>query len=307
MVFPAAGTEAEFDALTRESLLPPVRELLGKLGHGGEDVVPFEDGSLPVYAVGDKLVLKLFPPVHLGELPTESGVLRAVHGRLPIPTPAVESAGEHDGWGHVLMERLPGETLSAVWPRLSTEDRRSLAPRLGEALAALHAVEAPPGLGPASWPDFLAEQRKNVLDHHCATKLDEAWIEQIPGFLDGVDLGDPAPVLLHTEFMRDHIMVTGHDGHWRLSGLFDFEPAMRGAPEYDFVGAGLFVSGGDSAFLRELLLGYGVTGLDEAFSRRCLAYGLLHVYSNLRWWLSMLPAPPLPTLDALAAAWWGHS
>ncbi|WP_370947566.1 phosphotransferase family protein [Amycolatopsis sp. cg5] len=305
MGFPAAGTEAEFDALTRESLLPSVRELLGVLGHG-EEVVPFEDGSLPVYAVGEKLVLKLFPPVHLGELATETGVLQAVHGRLPIPTPGVEQAGEHEGWGYVLMERLPGQTLSAAWPRLSTEDRRSLAPRLGEALAALHTVEAPPGIGPASWPDFLAGQRENVLERHRATKLDEAWVEQIPGFLDSVDLGDPRPVLLHTEFMRDHIMVTEDDGRWRISGLFDFEPAMRGAAEYDFVGVGLFVSGGDKAFLGDLLRGYGSTP-DKAFERRCLAYGLLHVYSNLRWWLSLLPSPPTPTLDALAATWWAHS
>lgn len=114
-------------------------------------------------------------------------------------------------------------------------------------------------------------------------------------------------MLLHTEFMRDHIMVTEDDGRWRISGLFDFEPAMRGAAGYDFVDAGLFVSGGDSGFLRDLLLGYGLTDLGEAFSRRCLAYGLLHVYSNLSWWLSLLPSPPQPTLDALAATWWGHS
>lgn len=97
--------------------------------------------------------------MHLDELPTETFVLQAVHGRLPIPTPGVEQAGEHEGWGYVLMERLVGEPLSAACPRLSTEDRRYLAPRLGEALASLHAVETPPELDPASWPDFLAKQK----------------------------------------------------------------------------------------------------------------------------------------------------
>ncbi|MEV6906605.1 hypothetical protein [Amycolatopsis sp. NPDC051071] len=95
-----------------------------------------------------------------------------------------------------------------------------------------------------------------------------------------------------------------HDGErLRLAGLFDFEPAMRGAAEYDFVAVGLFVSGGDKDFLRRLLSGYGVTP-DEEFSRRCLAYALLHVYSNFTWYLRVLPAPEEPTLESLARAWW---
>lgn len=60
------------------------------LGFG--EAVPFTDGSLPVYAVGEDLVLKLFPPVHLDELPTERTMLEVLHGKLPIPTPAVHDA-----------------------------------------------------------------------------------------------------------------------------------------------------------------------------------------------------------------------
>lgn len=304
ITFPPAGTEAEFDALTRQDLLPAVTSLTGSLGLG--EVVPFTDGSLPVYAVGDDLVLKLFPPVHLDELPTERTMLEVLHGKLPIPTPGVERAGEQDGWGYVLMDRLPGETLKNAWPRLSTEDKARLAPELGEALAALHSLHDPrlDVLGPPNWADFLAEQRANIVEHHRKRGLDESWIAQIPAFLDSVDLGAPPVVPLHTEFMRDHLMVA-HDGdRWRLTGLFDFEPAMRGAAEYDFVAVGLFVSGGDADFLRRLLAGYGVTP-DEHFARRCLAYALLHVYSNFTWYLRVLPAPAEPTLESLSQAWWG--
>lgn len=47
------------------------------------------------------------------------------------------------------------------------------------------------------------------------------------------------PVLLHTEIMSEHLLVTqSPGGSWRLSGLLDFEPAMRGEREYEFVGAG---------------------------------------------------------------------
>ncbi|RSN56338.1 aminoglycoside phosphotransferase [Amycolatopsis sp. WAC 04182] len=298
--FPPAGTEAEFDALTRQDLLPAVTSL------GFGEAVPFTEGSLPVYAVGEDLVLKLFPPVHRDELPTERTMLEVLHGKLPIPTPAVHDAGERDGWGYVLMERLRGETLKDAWPKLSTEDKHRLAPELGEALAAaLHSLHDPrlDVLGPPDWAAFVDGQRAKVVEHHRRTGLDESWIAQIPAFLDSVDLGSPPIVPLHTEFMRDHLMVAHDGGRPRLTGLFDFEPAMRGAAEYDFVAVGLFVSGGDKDFLGRLLAGYGAEP-DEEFSRRCLAYALLHVYSNFTWYFRVLPAPEEPTLESLSRAWW---
>jgi hygromycin-B 7''-O-kinase len=106
--------------------------------------------------------------------------------------------------------------------------------------------------------------------------------------------------------MREHLLVTPNPDGWSLSGLFDFEPAMRGAREYEFAAVGLFVARGDAGFLRRLLIAYGYSPgqLDDALPRRLLAYALLHRYSDLPWYLEQLPAPPAPTLDALAAHWW---
>ncbi|HEV7977970.1 aminoglycoside 3'-phosphotransferase/choline kinase family protein [Amycolatopsis sp.] len=310
-IFPPVTTEPETDALTREQLLPAAKVLCGELGLGGLEVTAFADGSLPVYAVGDKLVLKLYPPIYRHELDIESSVLRAVHGRLPIPTPGVERAGGFEGWGYVVMERLAGETLKEVWPRLSTEDKQRLAPQLGAVMAALHAIEDPAldVLGPGDWAGFVAKQKAVAVERHRRLRLDEVWVAQIPEFLDSVDFGEPEPVLLHTEFGREHLMMVQDDDGWRVSGLFDFEPALRGAAEYEWVGVGMFVSGGDADFLRRMLLGYGYVPeqLDEALSRRFLAYALLHVYSNFRWYLAILPPPAEPTFDSLAKAWWGTS
>jgi hypothetical protein len=46
--------------------------------------------------------------------------------------------------------------------------------------------------------------------------------------------------------------------------------------------------------------GYHPDQLDDAPPRRLLAYALLHRYSDLRWYLDLLPPPPVPTPDALA-------
>lgn len=106
--------------------------------------------------------------------------------------------------------------------------------------------------------------------------------------------------------MREHLLVTHDSAGWHLSGLFDFEPAMIGAPEYDFASFGLFVSCGEARLLRRALLAYGYAPaeLDGALQCRLMAYALLHRYSNLRWYLERLPPHADTTLEQLARRWW---
>ena len=69
----------------------------------------------------------------------------------------------------------------------------------------------------------------------------------------------------------------------------------------------MFATCGEPGLLRRLLLAYGTpaAAIDDALSRRFLAYALLHRYSNLPWYLRRLPPPPgLVSLDALALRWW---
>ena len=129
------------------------------------------------------------------------------------------------------------------------------------------------------------------------------WADQIPRFLDEVALPSRPPVLLlHTEVMRQHLLAAeGPEGAWRLSGLIDFEPAMRGEREYEFVSVGVFVAEGDGRFLTRTLTAYGYRrdqfGAD--LRRQLLAWGILHRYNNLTWWMRRLPEPTRPTLDAV--------
>jgi hygromycin-B 7''-O-kinase len=300
--FPLADTEERFAAVVRDEALlrPGVDALCAHLGVSG-DVERFADGSLPVYAIGDEHVLKLFPAVHLDEVAVESGVLAAVHGALPVPTPEVRAAGEFGGWGHVLMRRLHGESLEEVWPRLGPAERGRVCGQIGESLRALHDVPPPAHLAPADWGDFVTRQRAGCVARQAARGLAPEWLEQVDEFLDGVELGDPEPVLLHTEVVSEHLLVSPD---LVLSGLFDFEPAMRGAPEYEFVATGIFVAGGDRAAHRALLDSYGCER-DEALPRRLLAYTLLHRYSNLPWYLKEMPESSERRLPELAERWFG--
>jgi hygromycin-B 7''-O-kinase len=303
-MWPDADDEEDYDFIARDEaeLGPGVRALLRHLGVTDEPE-RYPTGSLPVYSAGD-LVLKLFPPVYLDELPVEAGVLGAVQDRLPVPTPRVHRSGEFDGWGYVLMDRLRGRPLTEAWDDLTPAGRKRTADELGAALAALHRLPVPDidDWFPADFDEFEQDQRAGCAGRHKALGLPGGWVSQIPAFLDGIDLAVPRPVLLHTEIGRQHLLV-GDDG--TLTGLFDFEPAIRGAAEYEFVGVGCFVAEGDAAFLGRTMRAYGypADALDVAWRRRMMAWTLLHYYSNLARYLQQLPAPAEPTLESLADRW----
>ncbi|HWN69067.1 MAG TPA: aminoglycoside 3'-phosphotransferase/choline kinase family protein [Haliangium sp.] len=315
---PPASTPEEFRPIRRDDgrLLPGVQVICARHGLAGQDVVRFAGGSLPVYAVGSARVLKLYPPYHRSDFETELDALALLAGRLPIPTPRVEATGGLDDWSYVLMERLHGRSLADAWPEFAPDERERLADELGECLAALHtpvhAIGAHGTRVPRpDWAGFVRRQRARCVEQQRARGLAPEWLEQIPAFLDALDpaaLAAPArDALLHTEVMREHLLVAPGDRGLALSGLFDFEPAMIGAREYEFASVGIFVACGDRAVLRRLLCAYGyrADALDLGLQRRFMAYALLHTYSNLRWYLERIPARASDrTLDDLAARWW---
>ncbi|MEU6989182.1 aminoglycoside 3'-phosphotransferase/choline kinase family protein [Streptomyces sp. NPDC046465] len=310
-MLPEVNTDEEWDRVVGDETVvrPAAEDLCARLGLAGEPLTRYPEGSQPVYAVGEEHVLKLFPGAAAQDGITEARVLSHIEGRLPVPTPRVHGSGTYEsGWRYILMSRLPGEDLAAAWPRIPRADRERIVTDTAETLAALHALDPGPladVLGPGDWDAFLAGQRAGAVDRQRERGLAEHWLVQIPGFLDAVPLFEAEnrrqPALLHTEFMLQHLTVDADDG-WRLTGLLDFEPAMIGDPAYDFVGVGLFVTRGEPGLMDRFAKAYG-----RSFDpRQLLAYTLLHVYSSLPRYLRELPAPPEPTLDALAEAWFGR-
>lgn len=307
---PAVATEEAFAAISRDEavLRPGIDRLCQLLGVEPSGLVRCAAGSRPVYETGE-LILKLFPPVTTWPgYQVEAEVLAAIEERLPTPTPRPRAAGEFSGWGYVLMSRLPGVPLGAIWERLTTADRDRLARQLGETLAALHQLP-PPAINswwPENWPGFTSQRRAQAPSEQRALGLPALWADQIPAFLDAVPLPSGIPVLLHTEIMREHLLATHGPGRtWQLSGLIDFEPAMRGEPEYEFAAVGVFTAQGDPRFLSGTLTAYGYhpSELGPGLRQRLLAWGILHRYSNLTWWMNRLPTPTEPTLAALADRW----
>jgi hygromycin-B 7''-O-kinase len=299
-------TVEEYRASPRDeaTYAPAVAEICRRHGITGA-ARKYAGGSTIVFAVGGDLVVKLYEQFIRENGIVEERVLRHVDGRLGIPTPGVVARGELDGWRYVVMRQLRGRLLSDAWPDLSADARLRACQQIGRAMARLHALgsDAPALPGPV-WAEFIPRQRPTCIDRQRAKGLGDAWLEQIPAFLASVHLPSDAPALLHTEMMREHVMV---DDGGEVAGIFDFEPSMLGAPEYDFASAGIFLTGGDPVLWDAFLAAYGLarTARDPEMPRRVMAYALLHRYSNLRWYLDTIPPRAATTLDALAQEWFG--
>ncbi len=271
----------------------------------GGGIQRFTTGSVPVFAVGDRHVIKLFPLHERPFLDAECAVLECISGRLPIPTPRLVATGERGQWLYIVMTRLAGISLAEAWPSITVRNRLRLMREVGEALAALHAIPANE-LTPfvVDWPTFIATQRATCRERQLARGLGAPWLDQVDAFLARwAPLYTGPKVLLHTEIMREHLLAEQRDGEWRISGLVDFEPAMAGAPEYDLASIGIFVACAEPGLLGALLGAYGAT-VDSELPMRIMAYALLHRYSNLRWYLECLPIPEdVVDLESLARRW----
>ncbi len=269
----------------------------------------YASGAVPAFPAGEHHVIKLFPPPARANFNRERKVLPFLAGKLEVPTPALNAASELEGWPYLIIQQLPGADLRRAWRQIPREDQLRLAGDIGRLLARLHALptEGLEELG-GDWPTFLERQRRACVAHQLQEGAESYWVEQIPGFLASVSLTIASRrVLLHTEVMREHVLVTQRAGRWELSGLIDFEASMVGHFEYEFAGVGLFLSEGDPEVLQELLLTYGLAPGESvlAMQERFMAYALLHRYSNLKWLLERMPPHPgTSTLRQLAAQWW---
>ncbi len=301
-ILPELTDEASVDAWFEDE--SAVAEAITHVGRvRGREYRRFARGSMLV--LGDhEEVVKLFPRNCIRFHATEWAALNTLDRALPVPTPEPREFFQLDGWHGIAMSRLAGQELAELWPKLAPAAKQDLGRQLGEALAVLHRLEAPAGIPRMDWPAWVATRRKTIVEMQRSRGCPEPWLDQVPGFLEESDLR-PGPVgWLHTEVMREHLLVREVDGHWRLSGLFDLEPSWVGPVDYELVAAGLFVAGGDSRVFRSILEGLG-RAVTPGLSARCLALTLMHRYCHLPWYAQRIPVPADAPLSDCAGAWFG--
>ena len=283
-----------------------------KKHHLSLDCAKITEGSALVFSSAGRHIIKIFPSQETDFWQNEALFLSRLSGRLPVQMPELVASGVWESYPYLIMAQLQGVSLRRVWPELAAAEQGYLISQLGSAIRALHSLPLDLfNATPLQWQPFIEHQREALLSHHQSYGLAPAWLAQLPDYLSrcGVERSAPARLApLHTELMPEHIFVRQEASRWTVSGLLDFEPAMVGQVEYEFCAVGLFLTPGNRALFRLFLSAYGYEegALTEALSRRIMGLLLLHRYSNLKRFLSSLPAHlPCTQLRQLEQYWYG--
>jgi len=245
----------------------------------------FATGTNLVVGLGERLILKIFPPLLVAQFVSERGSLAQLAGRLSLPIPEIVAEGVRDGWPYLVITRLSGTLGSEAWPHLPEHQKERVLRQIGETIASVQ--RAP--LGPLAqieprWDDFMRAQMQGCRARHERMGL-------APKFLEGLDdlLRDAAalipmdapPVILTGEYIPENFLLACDDGTWSVAGLFDFGDVRAGWRDYDLLGPSAFMAAGRPGRVRNLLEGFGYAKPDYALKRRLMALMLLHHASDL--------------------------
>jgi len=257
-------------------------------GHGlpVADTHLFSTGTNLVVGLGDRLILKIFPPFLRSQFVSERMSLAQLRGQLSIPIPEIVVEGERDGWPYLAITRLSGILGTQAWPVLPEDQKERVLAQIGETIAEVQRV--PVGelcsIEPR-WDRFILAQIEGCRARHERQGLP-------PKFLDGFDELlreavtliplDAPPVVLTGEYIPENFLLSLEGENWRLSGLIDFGDVMTGWGEYDLLGPSAFMTAGMPRRVRSLLGGFGYSKADIDFTtkRRLMALMLLHRASN---------------------------
>jgi hygromycin-B 7''-O-kinase len=276
-----------------------------------EPCVRVLDGSHILFRVGKDHMVKLYCPLFPRDFPAERLTLRALRGRTSLPTPVLQAEGRLDGWPYLVMSRLPGRKLGAVWKRLELEERVRLCGEIGAFMAELRGLASDGLEGLAlDWPRFVREQKGRSVTKHHHRSVPEALLRQIPDYLrTAPPLYGPGfrPVLVLSDLTDEHFLVVKRRGRWELAGCIDFGDARLGHPLYEYVSPAIDIAGGEPEPLMALLLASGLRPRDltPSLRHRLMAYTLLHEYALLRDILQAIPAlRGQKSLEGCARAIW---
>ncbi len=295
------------DLLKRDDLcLGLAGEIAEKCGYP-KPVSRFREGSNILFQLEDDSILKIFSRDEKAFRDNERLFLDVLQGRLPVETPRLLNSDQIGGYPFLQMTKLPGVPLSDAWDELDYSEKENICRQIGILLRSLHSL--PSDLAQEcvpEWSTFIDEQKKYLIDNHIAYGIDASRLGEISKF---IRLGSPIEdtmrkVICHTEIMREHLFITCSEQGIELSGLLDFEPSMIAVPQYDLCAAGLFITAGDGELFRILLNAYDPNWIPHP--HEIMRMLLLHRYSNLRWFISMLPEHMRDrNISELAEYWFG--
>ena len=198
-----------------------------------------------VVVVNDELIFRFPKYAHvLEKLKTETAILEAVRGRLPLPVPEpiYPSLDKPVGRAFAGYRMIPGEPLWRDTFGTITDPRvvRGLADQVAGFLRALHnmpvedlGIELPLHDTHAESAGIYARIREKLFDFMRPDA--RTWAARhFEGFLSDAGNFQYRPVLKHGDFGTSNILFD-REQH-RITGIIDFGSSGLGDPAYDFAG-----------------------------------------------------------------------
>ncbi|GLA27763.1 kinase-like protein [Aspergillus phoenicis ATCC 13157] len=193
----------------------------------------YEAGDRGVWSIGSKVILK----DRGSNLPTsEVPNIQFVQEQTSIPVPTVFESWEEREHTLILMRRIPGEPLSNVWSKLTTEEKERIAKQTAEYLRQLRALQSDKIQclgGRPVFSNFLFKNKGlNEVPRGPFASDDELWAEMERGLNE--EIPEAARVRLrqcmpsampytftHGDLTNVNIMVENGE----LTGIIDWETA----------------------------------------------------------------------------------
>lgn len=270
---------------------PYIEEALKSHSMSVEPILTIEgDGTNANFWLGSDKIFKIYTPFCRGRESKgmEVAALRNLaHSEVPV-APIITRGelmplDEDWKWPYVVLSRMPGRTLHALWPELPHEQRMGFAFQIGDLLKKLHSVVPSSDVSrtyQAIWPkgfiDFLKRQHQLVSA--------KAELAVVPIYEEILRLNPAAfvsgwPSLLHGDLDGTHLLVQ----NGQITGVLDFGDAKLGDPLYDFVTVHVDLFEQDTRLLTEMLRGYGMNPAKEKdFKSRLTAYAVLHEWDMVK-------------------------
>ena len=119
----------------------------------------FARGTNLVVALGDAVILKIYPPLLRHQFISERAALTQLAGRLSIAIPQIMADGERDGWPYLVITRLSGTVANEIWSDVGEAEKERVIGELGAVIAEVQRVPvgALSALEPR-WEAFIPRQ-----------------------------------------------------------------------------------------------------------------------------------------------------
>ncbi|MFC1743477.1 phosphotransferase family protein [Candidatus Riflebacteria bacterium] len=275
-----------------------VQAILKSYGLEHKNITRCTQGSLPVYNIDNRWILKLYFPILFEDHQIETRCLDILKGIKRIPVPEIIGAGTIDHWPFLIQSHLQGNHLHPDYEKLDLEKLTGIICDLAEIIRILHQLEFVELNSPLmrfDWQQYAKYQFNHCLKNQQSKGLSLAWLKALENFITenaGLILQEKVkPVLLHTELMDTCIFYQEQDGSFQLSGICDWAEAFFGPAEYELPSIVLFVTRTQSSLLKLFFKKYAYfpDALDETLQIKLMLNLLIHRYCNIPWFMELYP------------------